>query len=167
MIDPALTITAKSRRRLEFEFEGVNCNLQDTILIPTQVDRNTPLEDMGLMDFGLVRYSDIFQLRYAGIISMRFLQTWNDDDMYFENWAHWSKRERITMEDIYTILSEIDAFGAKAPGDRGEHAAFMTNMTKMRDFVAFVADQERKVADDEKAKEEISAGKEELGIAAK
>lgn len=164
MTELAPTIMEKSRHELEFEFESIVCNLQDTILIPIRADRDTTLEDMDLMDFGLVRYSGLFPLGYAGLIPMRFLQRWNDDDMYFENWAYGGKPKRITMEDIYSILADIDAFGANAPGNREEHAVFMGNMTKMRDFVAYVAEQERKANDSKEARAEIAAGKEEIGV---
>ena len=160
----APTTTSRSRNELKFEFEAFEVNLQDTILIPTKANRDTLLEDMDIVDFGFVRYSDLFQLGYAGLRSMRFLQTWNDDNMHLENWPFEYKVERLTMEDIYTILAEIDVVMGKARMTRDEHAQAMTNMTKMRDFVAFVADQERKVADDQEAKGEITAGKEELGI---
>ncbi len=157
------------RHILEFNFETANVNLQDTILIPMQVGRDIPLEDMDMMDFGLVRHSDIFPLGYAGMVQMRFLQGWDDETMYFENWAYgdWDGLERVTLEDIYTILAEIDAVVGKAPMTREEHAQAMTNMTKMRDFVAYVADQERKAAGDEEARKEITADKGKLDIEAK
>lgn len=162
----APSITEKSRYELEFEFESTTCSLQDTILIPTKADRSTSLEDMDIMDFGLVRYSDLFPLRYAGLIPMRFLQRWDDNSMYFYNWAYGDPDdpERITMEDIYTILAEIDVVVGKACMTREEHALAMANMTKMRDFVSYVADQERKLDDDNGVEKEITSGKEEIGI---
>ncbi len=162
LMELAPTTTDRTRNELEFEFESVVCNLMDTILIPN--NRDTSLEDMDMMDFGLVRYSDLFPLGYAGVIPMRFLQRWNDDTMYFENWAYGDEIERVTMEDIYTILAEIDAVVGRAPMTRDEHAQAMTNMTKMRDFVSFVADQERKLAEDKETEKVITAGKEEVGI---
>ncbi len=151
-----------SRNELKFEFEAFEVNLQDTILIPN--DRDTLLEDMDIADFGFVRYSDLFQLGYAGLKSMRFLQTWNDDEMYLENWPFKYEVERVTMEDIYSILAEIDAVVGKVRMTRDEHAQAMTNITKMRDFVACVADQERKLAGDKEANKDIVLGKEEIGI---
>lgn len=159
-----LAPTTKARHVLEFDFETFEVNIHDTILVPMQVGRHTPLEDMDMMDFGLVRHSDLFPLRYAGVIPMRFLMGWNDDEMYFENWAYSNKPEVVTMEDIYSILAEIDEVGAKACVNRKEHAVFMENMTKMRDFVAYVADQERKAADDTEARDTITTDKGELGI---
>lgn len=166
LTDLALTITDKARYELEFEFESITVNLQDTILIPIQGDRDAPLEDMDIMDFGLVRYSGLFPLRYAGLIPMRFLQVWDDSDMCFKNWAHGNSDdpERITMEDIYTILAELDAGVSAAKLTREEHARLMGNMTKMRDFVAFVADQERKLAEDKETEKNITGGKENIGI---
>ena len=159
-----LVPTTDARRKLKFNFEAFEVNLQDTILIPIRANRDTLLEDMDIADFGFVRHSDLFPLGYAGLKSMRFLQIWEDDSMYLENWPSVYEAERVTMEDIYTILAEIDAVVGKAPMTREEHAMAMTNMTKMRDFVAYVADQERKVVDDEEARGEINAGKEEIGI---
>ncbi len=160
----APTATIHTRRVLEFDFETLCGNLQDTILIPIGVGRDTPLEEMDIADFGFVRYSDLFPLRYAGLIPTRFLQRWDDSDMYFQNWFHGDNAERITVEDIYTILADIDAVVGKALLTRDEHAVAMGNLAKMRDFVAFVADQERKVEGDEEAKDTIAAGKEEKGI---
>ena len=162
LVRSAPTITNHSRRVLEFDYETVHANLQDTILIPN--DRDMPLEDMDIADFGFVRYSDLFPLRYAGLIPMRFLQRWDDAEMYFENWAYGDETERVTMEDIYTILAEIDEGVGEAKLTRKEHAHLMGNMTRMRDFVAFVADKERDVEGDEQAKDDISEGKDGIGI---
>lgn len=167
LVRSAPTITNHTRRVLEFEFESVHSNLQDTILIPIGVGRDTPLEEMDIADFGFVRHSDLFPLRYAGLQPMRFLQRWEDDTMYFENWFHGDGTERISMDDIYTILAEIDEVMGRASMTREEHAQAMGNMVKIRDFVAFVADQERGVEGDETAKDAISAGKEDVGIANK
>ena len=152
--------TNHTRRVLEFDYETACVNLQDTILI----SRGMPLEDMDIADCGFVRYSDLFPLRYAGLIAMRFLQRWDDDEMYFENWAYGDETERVTMEDIYSILAEIDEGVAEAKLTRKEHAQLMGNMTRMRDFVAFVADKERGVEKDEQARDDISKGKDEIGI---
>lgn len=152
-----------ARNELEFNFETVNVNLHDTILIPA--DRDASLEDLDIADLGFVRYSDLFPLEYAGVIPMRFLQRWNDDTMYLENWAYRiSEGPKVTMEDIYTILAELDAVVARAPMTREEHAQAMSNMTKMRDFVSYVADQERNVGGDIKANSDIVLGKEKVGV---
>ena len=152
------------RYELEFDFETFNVNIRDTILIPTKANRDTPLEDMDIADFGLVRYSDPFPLRYAGVIPMRFLLEWDDDTLHFENWAHGDGPERVTVEDIYSILQEIDDVTAKAPMTREEHAVVMGNMAKIRDFVACVAQQTRTVEGDEKAKDQIDADKVGAGV---
>ena len=162
----APTNMGHSPNELEFDFETLNVNLRDTILIPMQAGRGKSLEDMDITDFGLVRYSETFPLRYAGVIPMRFLQRWEDGITNFKNWAYgnWDEPERITMEDIYSILNEIDEVGAKSLMNRNGHALFMGNMVKMRDFVACVANKERDIKGDDKAKEVIIVGKEEIGI---
>ena len=149
---------------LEFDFETFNVNVRDSILIPTKANRDTPLEDMDIADFGLVRYSEPFPLRYAGVIAMRFLLGWDDDTLHFENWAHGDETERVTVEDIYSILAELDDGVAAARLTRDEHARMMGNMAKMRDFVAAVAQKERTIEGDEAAKDKIDADKVAAGV---
>ncbi len=67
-------------------------------------------------------------------------------------------------EGIGDYSQAIDDVKARAPMNREEHATAMGNMVKIRDFVAFVADQERGVEGDEKVKGDITLGKEEIGI---